>query len=195
MKTYWCSQMADNFPHALYVQQLRLRKSVFVDGYGWQLPISGDKEYDQYDLPLAQYCLTEHEGRLVSSARVLPTTLELGSTSYMIRDASLGRLGADLPPELCKGFTPPECPHVWEATRLTVAPELTKDQKRAALFSTVSRMNKEARANDVRDLIAIGGVELPIGLRFAGFSTERLTPYFHSASGRIAIFKLSVVHL
>jgi len=192
MQTYWIDSLTGGTTHGLFVEQFLLRKRVFIDGLEWNLATKGQAEVDQYDTPYASYCLVEKDGRLVASARIIPTNVELGATSYMIRDASLGRLGTDLPPELCANFTPPVSPTTWEATRLTVDPCLSKSEKKKALHATVQRMLIEAQKAKTVELIAIGGIELPIGVRSAGYNIQRITPFFATVSGRIAIFRLSV---
>ena len=129
MNSHWVDSLTGGVTHRLLVEQFDLRREVFIDGYGWQLATKGTAEVDQYDTPFAHYCLVEDEGKLVASARILPTNVEMGGTSYMIRDAYLGRLGKDLPPEICAQFIPPSSDKVWEATRLAVSPKATKFQK------------------------------------------------------------------
>lgn len=195
MQTYWINSFTGGATHPLFVKQFQLRKVVFIDDLKWNLTTKGIAEVDQYDTPFASYCIVVQDGQLVASLRVLPTNIELGTTSYMIRDASLGRLGADLPPEMCSGFSPPCSASVWEATRLTVAPNLSKELKKKALRSAIYRMITEATKSGVEQLLAIGGVELPIGVRTAGYQIQRLTPFHTTVSGKIAIFDLPVVHL
>ncbi|WP_082015819.1 acyl-homoserine-lactone synthase [Leisingera sp. ANG-M7] len=195
MNTYWANCLTTGIPQQLLRAQFQLRKALFVDNYRWQLPTIGELEADQYDTPYASYCLTERNGKLAASARILPTSTNLGTSTYMILDAALGRLSPSLPPELCSGFVPPSSERVWEATRLTVCPSLTKLEKRAALRYTVERMMAEARAARIDQYIAIGGIELSLGVRSAGYQVERLTPFLGVGSGKVAIYKLPVVHL
>lgn len=194
MKTYWINYLTSGLPKQLLLAQFQLRKTLFVDTLQWQLPTIGEIEADQYDTPYASYCLTEYNGRLAASARIVPTNTNLGTSTYMILDTALGRLSPFLPPEVCRGFAPPTSEKVWEATRLTVCPSLSKLEKRAALQSTVERMMEEARAAKIDEYIAIGGIELSLGVRSAGYSVQRVTPFFAVGSGRVAIYKLPVVH-
>lgn len=195
MNTYWTNCLTSGIPQRLLLAQFQLRKALFVDNYRWQLPTIGELEADQYDTPYASYCLTERNGKLAASARIVPTSTDLGTSTYMILDVALGRLKPSLPPELCNGFVPPASEKVWEATRLTVCPSLSKLEKRAALRTTVERMMEEARAARIEHYIAIGGIELSLGVRSAGHEVERLTPFWGVGSGKIAIYKLPVVHL
>lgn len=195
MNTYWTDSLARGKPHSLLISQFELRKRLFVDRMQWKLPIKGQIEADQYDTPHAVYCLTEHNGKLAASARIVPTTTDLGTSTYMILDAALGRLRPTLPPELCHDFSPPVSEKIWEATRLTVCPSLPKDEKRRALRCTIDRMMKEAFARGITEFIAIGGIDLALGVRTAGYQVLRLTP-FHDLDGtRVAIYRLPVIHL
>jgi N-acyl-L-homoserine lactone synthetase len=100
MNSFWVDSLTGGDTHSLFVEHFRLRKRVFVDELHWQLTPRGDQEFDQYDTPFASYCLVAHEGKLAAGARILPTNLEMGPNTYMIRDAALGRLGAGLPPTI-----------------------------------------------------------------------------------------------
>ncbi len=195
MKSFWVDSLTGGETHALFVEHFRLRKRIFVDHMNWRLTARGDQEFDQYDTPFASYCLVADNGRLVASARILPTNVEVGPNTYMIRDAALGRLGSGLPPSICDGFAPPVCPHVWEATRLIVDPSLSKAEKKQAIRTTIDRMVLEAQKAQVDNMLAIGGIELALGVKMSGHPIERLTPYHSTESGGIAIFQMPVFHL
>ena len=51
----------------------RLRKRIFVDELGWNLPHDGERERDAYDGEHAVYLLDFDEGRVVAAQRVRPT--------------------------------------------------------------------------------------------------------------------------
>ena len=48
---------------------LALRKQVFVDDLGWDIPHDENVEMDQYDTPIAQYSLVLKDGKVVGGAR------------------------------------------------------------------------------------------------------------------------------
>lgn len=195
MYTVWVDSLISEDTKSLLKEQFRLRKRIFIDGLHWQLPTLNELEIDQYDTPAASYCLAvDDHGKLLSSARLLRTDRELGPTTYMIRDTKLGKLEPGLPRALCDGFDAPVCKHTWEATRLTVCPELPKLEKKAALQALVNRMVAEAKRADVHRMIAIGGIELHSGVRMSGFKIKRLTEYKSTSSGNIAVFELPVFH-
>jgi hypothetical protein len=53
----------------------------------------------------------------------------------------------------------------------------------------------EAQKAGVERMLAIGGLELALGVRMSGHSIQRLTPYHSTESGGIAVFQMPVVHL
>ena len=57
---------------------LALRKQVFVDDLGWDIPHDENVEMDQYDTPIAQYSLVLKDGKVVGGARGMATTAMLG---------------------------------------------------------------------------------------------------------------------
>lgn len=194
MHSMWVSNIFADTENPFIVEHFQLRKQIFVDQMGWHLNTCEIGEVDQYDTPLAKYCLTVANGKLVASARLLPMDRELGPNSYMIRDAALGRLSPYLPPQICLGFDTPLDGHAWEATRLTVAPCLTKLEKKAALSQTISKMIQQARIAGIKRMVAIGGLELYLGARSSGHPISRKTDYYATTSGKIAVFELPIIH-
>ena len=69
---------------------LALRKQVFVDDLGWDIPHDENVEMDQYDTPIAQYSLVLKDGKVVGGARGMATTAIWGEHTYMLRDAYSG---------------------------------------------------------------------------------------------------------
>ena len=57
-----------------FYEYLRLRKHLFVDTLGWDLPHNDEVEMDQYDNPNAHYSLVLKNGQVVGGARTMPTT-------------------------------------------------------------------------------------------------------------------------
>jgi acyl-homoserine lactone synthase len=103
------------------VQMCRQRKTVFVDGAGWQLPVIGDMEMDAYDRGDTLYLLAKDrpEGQVLASVRLLTTT------------------GPHLMCELFDAAdreTIPRGPTVWEASRFCTAPGIRGRRRRHALL-------------------------------------------------------------
>ena len=101
---------------------LALRKQVFVDDLGWDIPHDENVEMDQYDTPIAQYSLVLKDGKVVGGARGMATTAIWGEHTYMLRDAYSGKL-----PHIPAHVMSVEIatPNVWECTRLVMSDSLT----------------------------------------------------------------------
>ncbi|MCA3254683.1 MAG: autoinducer synthase [Alphaproteobacteria bacterium] len=96
---------------ALLRDMHRDRKRVFVDRFGWQVPVvDGELEIDQFDTDAAVYLVAASpEGRHWGSTRLLPSTAP--------------HILGDLFPELADG-APPRGADVWETTRLVYSPDI-----------------------------------------------------------------------
>jgi len=92
-------------------QMFRLRKRVFSDELGWDVPVSGDMERDMYDDLKPAYLLWTDEDRttLYGSLRLLPTT---GPT--LLNDVFRATYPNDI--DLCH-------PVIWEGTRMCIDAE------------------------------------------------------------------------
>lgn len=101
---------------------LKLRKQIFVDHLGWNIPHDAVFEAEQYDRPESVYIVVHDGPYVLAGARLLNTTSTdpSGQFSYMIRDAYLRRLPG-LPPEICD-CEPSVDAKTWELTRLVTFP-------------------------------------------------------------------------
>jgi acyl-homoserine lactone synthase len=93
----------------------RLRKRVFVDRLGWDVPVAnGEFEIDQFDGDAAEYFLVidRASGALAGSVRLMPSTSP--------------HLLGELFSFLCEG-APPVGPHIWEITRQCYNDALPRD--------------------------------------------------------------------
>lgn len=136
----------------LWVQHLKIRKKLFVDCKGWTVPHNTEYEWDQYDTGNTHYVITSDGSAVVAASRINPCDFESGTSSYMIRDAVLGRL-----PMLPTGMleTPPITRNTWEATRFAVDPTLDRDMKDQALAENAIALANHAGAIGARQLIAM----------------------------------------
>lgn len=161
-----------------------LRKFHFVDELSWDVPHDQSYEMDQYDNPLAHYSLVlDDAGKVIAGARVLPTTAQWGSSSYMLRDAQLGQI-AGIPGDAMA--EPIVSPEVWECTRLVISPHVTSAaDRRTCLGLVVDGLIHEAAENGGNRLISLSPVALMRSLRQLGFPTERIgEPYQGKEDGR-----------
>lgn len=112
------------------------RKRVFVDLLGWDVPVlDGQFEVDQFDNERAIYLvLADSEGRHEGSLRLLPT---MGATIL-----------GDLFPFLCDSG-PPRSEHIWEITRLCLAPRLRAAERRRVRDHLASVLVDFALANGI----------------------------------------------
>ncbi|MEM0936199.1 MAG: acyl-homoserine-lactone synthase [Pseudomonadota bacterium] len=162
---------------------LRLRKSFFVDGLGWQVPTDGTVEMDQYDTPLAQYSVVVKGDRVVGGARCQPSTTTWGSYTNMLNDASNGILRG-IPEDL---FSPELCaPDTWEGTRLVVSGEIKSTQERLqCLALAIDGLMRIIGARGGRAFYTISPVPLQRTATLLGVNTERLSRiYLSETDGR-----------
>jgi acyl homoserine lactone synthase len=163
-------------------EYLRLRKSCFVDGLGWDIPHNDDVEMDQYDNPSAFYSLVIHGERVVGGARVLPTTAAWGQYSYMLRDAQRGFIDGIPTGILASDILRKE---VWECTRLVTSDELVQQVDRATCLSLViGGVVDLVRENGGDELISLTRPPLMRALRQLGFPVwQDGAPYVNRSDG------------
>lgn len=163
---------------------LHLRKQVFVDELGWDVPHNDDVEMDQYDTPVAYYSLVMDSGKVVGGARAMSTEAIWGTNTYMLRDAHKGKL-----PHIPKTVLPDEIatPQVWECTRLVISPTLTtNDERRNCLRLIVDGLVAQARTRGADTLICLSSHALMRSLRQLGYKVCRIGPsYRNDEDGRL----------
>ncbi len=106
---FFLVQATDYNKHRTLLDQMfRLRKRVFFDELGWDVPVNGDVERDGYDELNPAYLLwtDEDQTTLYGSLRLLPTT---GPT--LLNDVFRSTYPTDI--DLCH-------PVIWEGTRMCV---------------------------------------------------------------------------
>ncbi|SIO03728.1 acyl homoserine lactone synthase [Rhodovulum sp. ES.010] len=162
---------------------LALRKRVFVDQLGWDVPHDGTVEMDQYDTPQAHYSVVIREGRMVGGARCMPTTSTWGPHTYMLRDAYQGKL-PHIPPRIM-----PEdiaSPGVWECTRLVIDDSLETAADRAGcLRLIVDGLVGIARSRGATQMICLSSLALMRGLRQIGYDVRQMgESYRNEEDGR-----------
>jgi N-acyl-L-homoserine lactone synthetase len=145
------------------------RKRVFVDMLGWNIPVIGDCEIDQFDTPDAHYLIitdpitNQHKGSL----RLLPTTAP--------------HILADLFPHLCEEPAP-RGPDIFEITRLCLSPSLRAKDRRLvrnqlatalvhyAGFLGITRYTGVGTLSWLSQVLAMGWRALPLGFPQASAS-------------------------
>lgn len=162
---------------------LALRKKVFVDDLGWDIPHNAEVEMDQYDTPVAHYSLVLREGRVVGGARAMPTTAVWGGHTYMLRDAFSGKL-PHIPPHVMQVEI--ATPHVWECTRLVISDELaTQADRSECLELIVDGLVDTVRAAGGDEMICLSSLALMRALRLLGYDVGRIgETYRNGEDGR-----------
>ena len=108
----------DQYHHGtVFTEYLALRYRALVGELGWDLSNDGSVEMDQYDHPSAVFSVVTYQGKVIGGARALPCSASWGGWSYMLKDASLGKL-ARMPNDLLSEY--PNACHTWEGTRLVM---------------------------------------------------------------------------
>lgn len=179
-----CCNFSDFHRHgAAFYDFLALRKQVFVDQLGWDVPHDAEVEMDQYDTPLAQYSLVLKQGRVVGGARAMATTAVWGAHTYMLRDAYSGKL-PHIPPHVMSVEI--ASPQVWECTRLVIADALTTSAERSeCLRLIVDGLIEITKARGGNELICLSSLALMRALRQLGYKVTRLgETYRNGEDGR-----------
>ncbi len=182
---------AVNFPFsALHLHSttffdfLALRKKVFVDDLGWDVPHDDTYEMDQYDTPMAHYSVATKNGVVVGGARTMATTSVWGEHTYMLRDAWSGKL-----PHIPRHVMSVEIasPLVWECTRLVISDTLTSHEDRSeCLTLIVDGLVEMARAKGATSLISLSPLPFLRAMRQQGYDVSRLgDTYRNGEDGRM----------
>lgn len=161
---------------AAFYDYLRMRKQVFVDELGWDIPHNDFVEMDQYDNPLTHYSLVLRDGRLVGGARMLSTMAEWNGAGCMLNDVLDGKLPT-IPKSVIDG--PIRTPSVWECSRLVMAEDIGTAAERAECLSLiVDGLAGMARAKGASQLISLTRLPLLRALRQLGWACDRIgQPY------------------
>ena len=163
---------------------LALRKQVFVDDLGWDIPHDENVEMDQYDTPIAQYSLVLKDGKVVGCARGMATTAMWGEHTYMLRDAYSGKL-----PHIPAHVMSVEIatPNVWECTRLVMSDSLTTQAERSeCLTLIVDGLVEITRKRGGTELICLSSMALMRALRQLGYDVTKLgDTYRNDEDGRL----------
>jgi N-acyl-L-homoserine lactone synthetase len=167
-----------------FYEFLALRKQVFVDDLGWDIPHNDEVEMDQYDTPIARYSLVLKDGVVVGGARAMATTAVWGEHTYMLRDAFVGKL-KHIPPHVMSVEI--ANPRVWECTRLVVSPALTTQADRTeALCLLTDGLVDMAREAGAEELICLSSMHLMRVLRGLGYACTKLGETYRNAEdGRV----------
>ncbi|MCB2116093.1 MAG: autoinducer synthase [Rhodobacteraceae bacterium] len=159
-----------------FYDYLKMRKQVFVDELGWDIPHNDFVEMDQYDNPMTHYSLVVRDGVLLGGARAMSTMAEWNGAGCMLNDIIEGKLPT-IPTSVID--TPIKTPRVWECSRLVMAEDIGSAEDRAeCLALIVDGLAEMARAQGADELMSLTRLPLLRALRQLGWACDRIgTPY------------------
>lgn len=147
-------------------QMFRLRKRAFAERRQWRVRCCGDYEADHFDALDPLYVGVVHQGTLLGSLRILPTT-----GPYMLRDVF---------PQLLGGLPAPCDPHTMEISRLCVDREKTRQlgpsERREVTRTLLYRLFQAMRAQRVHTLLGVYDLQVGCILARAGCCPEAIGP-------------------
>ncbi len=147
-------------------QMHRLRKKVFHQRMGWQVPIISDWEVDGFDSMDPVYLLAmDDRGDVVGTMRLLPTT------GYNMLN--------DIFPELLPDGVPVYSPRIWEVSRLAVDMDAGTAQGDRALSIATAELaiasNEIAMASGVSHFVAVIDAFMHRTFKRAGCGAEPIS--------------------
>lgn len=158
----------------LFTDILRARRETFIVQRNWDLPETDGMEFDKYDTPQSRWIAVHHLGEVLAGIRLTPTTARCGIYSYMIRDAQNGLLEL-IPSDLLYAPAPVD-PHIWEASRVFVAPHVPAQLRVKVQANLMGQMVKTAREEGASQLIALCPRAWMRWMRRLGYQTEHVGP-------------------
>lgn len=159
---------ACQLPSGLEVSLAAYRHSVFVEALGWQLPVEGWLERDQFDRDDTVYVVAQGErGEVCGCARLLPTT-----KAYLLGDVF---------PEMMNGSPLPHDPQIWELSRFATMPVgdsqvVSREDARARFCTLFAAMVEVASAHGASRLITVTALGVERILRSIGIHAHRVGP-------------------
>lgn len=163
------------------IEMHRQRKAVFVDGYGWNVPVSGGMEVDGYDGEGTTYLIAKpglSGADVIASARLLPTVR--------------AHLMADLFVQACGGNVP-SGPSIWEVSRFCVSPRIASRRKRVQLlWEMACGVMETALLYGVEKVTFVANAALlPLAMQ-CGWSAVRLGPTLPDGDDEITAVAASI---
>jgi acyl homoserine lactone synthase len=155
---------AERHVSSLY-QMHRIRKTVFKDRLGWDVTVSGELEFDEYDALGPSYLLSiDRCGALNGCVRLLPTT-----GPNMLRDIF---------PSLVTKAAVPRGERVWEASRFAVSRNIIAAEAGLSqtTYDLLIGVLQYGLSNGISTIACVVDARMERILRRAGWQLERLGP-------------------
>jgi acyl homoserine lactone synthase len=148
-------------------QMHRLRKAVFKDRLGWDVSVSGELEFDEFDALEPSYLLSmDRYGTLDGCVRLLPTT-------------GPNMLSEIFPSFVTKGAVPRN-ERVWEASRFAVGKSTTTVETESGVSQTTYDLLigvlEFGLSNSIHTIACVVDVRMERILRRVGWQLDRLGP-------------------
>lgn len=162
-----------------FYQFLVLRKRLFVDTLGWDVPHNATAEMDQYDTPEARYSLVIQDGAVIAGARVMPFDVKWGPHGCMLSDAARGAIQG-IPAKIVPD--PRRFQNPWECTRLVMTEDLASNAERTrCLGLVVDGLVRLAMAGGAVELVTLTVPSLRRVLRGLGYDVRADSDVFWCA--------------
>jgi N-acyl-L-homoserine lactone synthetase len=163
------------------IEMHRQRKAVFVDGYGWSVPVKGDMEVDGYDGDGTTYLIAKSGSSgadVIASARLLPTV-----RAHLMADLFVAACGGNVP----------SGPSIWEVSRFCVSPRIESRRKRVELLWTMAcGVMETALLYGVEQVTFVANAALlPLAMQ-CGWSAVRLGPTLPDGDDEITAVAASI---
>lgn len=162
----------------LLVKFLKARRNTFIDRLKWQLPVTDEMEYDQYDTPACRWVVIHEFGEVIAGIRISPTTAKCGIYSYMLRDAQRGLL-EEIPTDVLY-FEAPVSDSIWEASRLFVSQKVPAAQRSAVQTLLMKTLSQAAHDMGAAQVIGIVPALWSRWLRRLGLEAVSVGPRFEA---------------
>jgi len=159
----------------------RQRKAVFVDRYGWNIPVIGEREVDSYDDAGTTYLIAKaaaNSDEVLASTRLLST-----ERPHMMKDLFLAACGG----------AAPSGPSVWEVSRFCVNPIVTQRYKRhELLWEMVCGVMETALLYGVEKVTFVANAALLPLTMDCGWNAARLGPTLPDGDDQITAVVASI---
>lgn len=144
----------------------KLRHEVFKERLAWEVGSFGGKERDMFDDLDPVYIVCEHQGEVLGSWRLLPTT-----GPYMLKDVF---------PELLHGMPAPEAKDVWEISRFAVSKRVVGNESLGTINMVtdmlLDQLGDFAKRRNISRIVAVSDVRFERILKRAGLLSHRYGP-------------------
>jgi acyl homoserine lactone synthase len=144
----------------------KLRHEVFKERLSWEVGSAGGKERDMFDDLDPVYIVCEHQGEVLGSWRLLPTT-----GPYMLKDVF---------PELLHGMPAPQAPDVWEISRFAVSKRVVGNESLGTINMVTDMLLEQlgafANRRNISRIVAVSDVRFERILKRAGLLSHRYGP-------------------